>query len=161
MCIRDRRKIELDIRKVQKQLKRKVEATYGIFMTPKFEYVVAKTDKQLMEKTRGIPELSLLDEDYMTATFTLATNDEVDRLKRDMEALNEAIEEEELRVQEQLSKKVGQFRSMLLENCTAIGELDFNLAKASWALDHSCVKPEITEEHVLELVEGRQLVRCV
>ena len=154
----DRRKIELDIRKVQRELKRKVEAAYGIIMTPKFEYMVPKTDKQLMDKARGIPELSLQDEDYMTAIFTLAGNDEVDRLKRDMEVLNEAIEEEELQVQEELSKKVGQFRSLLLENCAAIGELDFNLAKASFALNRNCVKPEIVEEHVLELVDGRQLV---
>jgi len=154
----DKRKIELDIRKVQKELKRKVEGAYGIIMTPKFEYKVPKADKQLMEKARGIPELSLDDEDYMTATFTLASNDEVDRLKRDMETLNEAIEEEELRIQEELSKKVAQFQSLLLDNCTAIGELDFNLAKASFALNNNCVKPEIVEEHVLELVDGRQLV---
>lgn len=83
-----------------------MEGAYGIIMTPKFEYKVPKADKQLMEKARGIPELSLDDEDYMTATFTLASNDEVDRLKGDMEALNEAIEEEELRIQEELSKKL-------------------------------------------------------
>ena len=82
----------------------------------------------------------------------------MDRLKGDMEALNEAIEEEELRIQEELSKKVAQFQSLLLDNCTAIGELDFNLAKASFALNNNCVKPEIVEEHVLELVDGRQLV---
>jgi len=154
----EKRRIELDIRKVQKEQKRKVEAAYGISMTPKFEYVISKADKQLMEKTRAIPELALLDEDYVSATFTLKSDDRVDDLKRSMERLNEAIEEEELCVRERLSAEIGAFRSMLLENCTAIGELDFNLAKAFWAREHNCVKPEIVKDHVLEIVEGRQLV---
>ncbi|MFA5635326.1 MAG: hypothetical protein WC977_05410 [Anaerovoracaceae bacterium] len=155
---REKRRVELVVRKVQKEQKRKVELAYGISMTPKFEYVVSKADKQLMEEARAIPELSLLDEDYVSSTFTLKGDDEVDRLKKSMEALNQEIEEEELCVRERLSLKIGEFRSMLLDNCIAIGELDFNLAKAFWARDHSCVNPEITTDHVLEIVEGRQLV---
>lgn len=155
---RDKRQTELEIRKVQKDQKCKIEAKYGIVMTPKFEYMVPKSDKDLMNEAKAIRELLLTDEDYMTAVFTIKPGEKVDVLKRDMEKLNEAIEEEELAVREVLSLRIGEYRADLIKNCQAIGELDFNLAKALFSIQHDCIKPEIPLEHVLIINEGRQLM---
>ncbi len=155
---REKRQDELEIRREQKEQKRLTEATYGITMTPKFEYLVSKADKALMEKASQMPELMLADEDYMTAVFTLKPNPSVDALRRSMEARNEAIEEEELAVRERLSAQIGEYKQELLNNCEIVAELDFNLAKAIFSESHSCRKPEIVKEHILEIRDGRQLV---
>ncbi len=155
---KEKRRIELEIRKVQKEQKRQVETAYGICMTPKFEYLVSKSDKPLMEKAESMSELILADEDYMTAVFTLRPTGGVDELKRSMEILNEGIEKEELSVREKLSARIAGYEEQLLRNCETIGELDFNLAKALFAEHHDCVKPEIVEDHIIEIADGRQLV---
>ncbi|MDD2215530.1 MAG: hypothetical protein PHE41_03045 [Eubacteriales bacterium] len=155
---REKRKIELDLRKVQKERRRKVEADYGISMTPKFELPVSKADRALIEKVKAIPELMLSEEDYITATFTLKRDETVDLFQMALDEINEAIDEEELAVQKKLSGRIASYRSLLEENCNRIGELDFNLAKALYAKENHCVKPDITTEYLIEINEGRQLV---
>lgn len=147
--------LELSIRRLQKGQKRRVEAEYGISMTPKFEYLVSKADRQSLEKVKTIPELILDEEDYMTATFVLKAGEEVFSYQREIEKLNEDIDVLELEVRENLSKQIGAFRHILTENCQRIGELDFTLAKAGYAIKHSCVKPVIVNEHGIEIEEGR------
>ena len=145
-----KREKELAIRKIKRVLKGKVESTYNISMTPKFEYVVSKSDKELMEKASSIAQLTLSEEDYITATFTLKNDDQVYELQKDIEELNLQIEEEEFSVRESLSKKIGDKRDLLDANCSIIGELDFNIAKALYAKKHKCTKPEICTEHILK-----------
>ena len=154
----EKRQIELTVRKVQKEIRAKVEAAYKICMTPKFEYLVAKADKDLLAAAMAMPELVLLEEDYMTATFTLKSGDEVDALKEKAERINLALEEEELAVRETLSREIAAFREILSDNCIRIGALDFALAKAVYAKTHNCVRPVIVPEHRLSITEGRQLM---
>lgn len=153
----EKRRIETEIRKEQKEQRRKVEGVYGISMTPKFEYLVSKADKSLLERAATIPELSLYAEDYMTTTFTLKSSPAVYEQRKRLEEMNEAIEEEELSVRERLSFEIGCHRQLLLDNCTKIGIFDFTIAKAFYAEQNHCVRPQITEEHVLEVQEGRLL----
>lgn len=155
---KQRREYELKIRIEHKKIKKLVESQYGISLTPKFDYVVSKSNKELIKIIREIPELVTGDEDYMSVTFTLKGTDEIDSIAQEMEKLNELIEEEELLIREKLSKIISQFDEVLLENCKKIGELDFTLSKAIYAKQHHCVKPQIVAEHILEIEEGRHLV---
>jgi len=154
----EKRKAEIEIRKALKEKSRKLQIDYGIALTPKFEFLVSKSDKAMMDKAGGIPELVLSEEDYMTATFTLKSDEAVYELRKGMELLNEEIEAEELKVREKLSSMIGSHSRLLKENCKKIGELDFNLAKAFYSSEHNCIKPEITDEHVIEITDGRQLI---
>ena len=43
-----------------------------------------------------------------------------------------------------------------MNNCDKIGRLDIILAKAIYAKNHNCVKPEIVKEHIVEFEDGRQ-----
>ena len=154
----EKREIEISIRKLQKELRRQVEAKHDICMTPKMEYLVAKADKKRMEEALAIRELVYGGEDYMTATFVLKNGEEVDSFREKIEEINATLEEEELLIREILSKKIAAFREVLLENCDKIGKIDFALAKAIHAKTHSCVCPTILSEHKIAITEGRQLV---
>jgi len=153
-----KRELEINARKAQKVIKQKIEVQYGISLTPKFDYVVSKSNKELVKIIKEIPELIPGDEDYLSVTFTLKGTDEIDDIVREMDDLSESIEDQELIIREELSKAIFQFSEILLKNCEKIGELDFTLSKAIYAKHNHCVKPQILMEHTVEIEEGRHLV---
>lgn len=155
---RQKRDLELAIRRAQKEIRRQLEREYGFHMTPKCELLVAKADEAGMKQAREISQLEQSDEDYMSVTFTIKANDEIFKLQQEMESLNTQIEEEELSVRARLSAAVGRDSDQLAENCRKFGRLDFVLAKCIYASQNRCVRPEISLEHKLHISEGRNLV---
>lgn len=153
-----KRELEINVRKAQKVIKQQIEVKYGITLTPKFDYMVSKSNKELVKIIKEIPELVPGDEDYLSVTFVLKNTDEIDAVVQEIDRLNETIDEEELKIQEELSKAVYRFSEVLLKNCDKIGELDFTLSKAIYARQHRCVRPQLVPEHVIEIQEGRHLV---
>lgn len=153
-----KRELELNVRKAQKVIKQQIERQYGISLTPKFDYVVSKSNKELVKIIREIPELIPGDEDYISVTFTLKNTEEIDAFILEMDRLNETIDEEELQIREVLSKAIDQSGEVLRKNCNKIGELDFTLSKAVYAKNHRCVKPQLIKEHRIEIEDGRHLV---
>ncbi len=153
---KQRKGLEIQIRKEQKARKEEIRKTYGIVLTPKFDVVIPRSS-DLLEKAKNISNLEAVSEDYMSVTFELTKNEAVYALSGQMEELNTAIDAEETIIREKLSLRVSEFADVLLANCEKIGRLDFTLAKAVYADAHRCVKPEIADEHVVEITEGRQL----
>lgn len=155
---KERRNLELKIRKENKEIKNVIEKKYGISLTPKFDYLASKANKELVKIIKEIPELMVCDEDHMSVTFAIKNTEEIDAIVVEMEGLDELIDEEELIVQQGLSQSIAEYEKPLLENCKNIGELDFVLAKSIYFKQRSCVRPEITGEHLLEIEEGRHLL---
>ena len=152
-----KRELELSIRRSKKAQKEHIKQVYGVVLTPKFDIAVSKSDKAMLEKLSEIPELVQSDEDYVSRVFELKSSNEVYELEKRQDALNEEIDNEELRVREELSREVYKYADVILGNCQKIGKLDLALAKAIYAKKHNCVKPKIVEEHVIEIEEGRNL----
>lgn len=155
---KEKREIELEIRREQKQVRRRLEQEYKFQMTPKCELLVSKADEATMKLVRGIPELEQVEEDYMTITFMVKANATVYALQKKMSDLNGAIDDEEFTVRTNLSLKIAKEADVLKKNCERIGSLDFTLAKAFYAKAHDCVRPTIVAEHVLKIEEGRYLL---
>ncbi len=151
-----KREIEVSIKQVQKARKKEIAKVHGINLTPKFDIVIPKSNK-ILQVARDIRDLEVVGEDYMSVTFALTKNDEVYELVRQSEELNTKIEDEELKVREMLSKRISEYSELLLENFRRIGRLDHVMAKAIFADDYDCVKPEICDEHVIEIDGGRQI----
>lgn len=152
-----KRDLEISIRRENKAKREEIRKKYGINLTPKFEYVVSKSSDESIKMIKEIADLEQSDEDYVSVTFTLKKTETVYQLIKEIEDLNEKIDEEELKIRETLSRTISRYEPLLLENCSKIGELDITLCKAMYAGKHNCVKPEIIEEHVLEFEEGRHL----
>ncbi len=151
-----KREIEISIRKEQKVKRDEIHKQYGIMLTPKFDIVISKSHPDF-EKLKEIEALEMTDQDYMSATFVLKPNDRVFELQREIDKLAVDMEEEEERICAMLSKKIAAHKDDLFYNCERIGEFDFALAKAKYAIKHDCVKPEIVDEHIIEFEEGRNL----
>ena len=151
-----KREIEISIRKEQKVKRDEIHKQYGIMLTPKFDIVISKSHPDF-EKLMEIEALEMTDQDYMSATFVLKPNDRVFELQREIDKLAVDMEEEEERICAMLSKKIAARKEDLFYNCDRIGEFDFALAKAKYAIKHDCVKPEIVDERIIEFEEGRNL----
>jgi dsDNA-specific endonuclease/ATPase MutS2 len=152
-----KRELELSVRRAQKDIKQRIATLYGITLTPRFDYAVSKSNKELVKIIKEIPELVSGDEDHLSVTFVLKNTGEIDALLRETDSLNERIDEEDLAVRESLSQAVSRYKDILLENCGKIGALDFTLAKAIYAKRHRCVRPQLVSEHRLDIEDGRHL----
>ena len=151
-----KRDIEISIRKEQKAKREEIRKEYGINLTPKFDIVISKSHPDF-DKVCGIEALEMTDQDYVSATFVLKPNERVFELQKQIEEYNDKIDEEEERICARLSRTIHTFEKVIKYNCRKIGEFDFTLSKAKYALKHDCVKPEIVEEHVVEFEDGRNL----
>ncbi|MCB6994132.1 hypothetical protein LI177_11655 [bacterium 210820-DFI.6.37] len=152
-----KRQLERRIRKENKAKKDEIKEKYGVSLTPKFEITAAKADEKTIKMIYEIQELQPMREDYLSVTFSLKQTAQVRGLMEETEELNGLVEEEEYRTRQRLSRKIGQWRQVLTENCQRLGELDITLSKAIYAQKHKCVKPRITEEHRIEFEDGRHL----
>ena len=151
-----KRDYELQIRKEQKAKREELRKTQGVMLTPKFDIVLARSNKDF-ERISNLPELEIVDQDYMSVTLQLKPTEEIYKFVNEIEAINAEIEEEEEKIRAELSKKIARKADVLLDNCEKIGELDLALAKAIYSIKHNMIKPEITEEHIVEFTEGRNV----
>lgn len=151
-----KRLIEINIRKEQKETRENLRREHGVNLTPKFDIVVSKSHPDF-EKISNLSELEVVDQDYMSVTFQLKPTEKVYGFNKDMEELNVLIDEEEERIREVLSKRVSEYKDIILSNCEKIGKLDLVLAKSTFFIKHNMVKPEIVDEHVIEITEGRNV----
>ena len=153
---KDKKRIEHDVRKIQRVHRDMLLKEQGIALTPKFDIIIPKSSDDL-ERVKSIKELEIIGEDYVSVTFALAKGEEVFQLLKEGEELEALIEEEETRVREMLSRKIGEKSPEIIQNCHRIGRLDYLLAKAYHALRTDCTKPIISRDHVIRIEEGRHL----
>jgi len=151
-----KRQIEVSIRREQKDVRERLRKEEGVILTPKFDIVVSRSHPDF-EKIKGLQELEIADEDYMSVTFQLKATDNVQGFKKEIEELNTLLEEEEERIRDILSKKIAEKKEVIFRNCDKIGELDLALAKAVFFIKHDMVKPTIVDDHIIKIVEGRNV----
>lgn len=154
---KERRELELELRREQKQIKLYLKETFSIELTPKFDIMISKSKPHELAKVREISELVVSDEDYMSVTFGLRPTEITDSIQRSMDKLKEEIEEEEQVVRAYLSGEIGKNQPLIAGNCLKIGLLDFALARLFYAEKHGCIRPEIIEGHSIEIEDGRHL----
>ena len=148
--------LEIQIRRSQKARKEEIRKQYGIVLTPKFDVIISRSSEDL-DKARQIEDLEQISEDYTSVTFQLGKSERVQELSREMDEAILQIEEEELAVREVLSKKISVHADLLLSNCGRIGTLELTLGKAIYGSRHDCTRPEILDEHIVDIELGRQL----
>lgn len=154
---KEKREHELEIRRVQKKARAKLRKEHGVQLTPKFDIVVARSHPDF-DKIKNLSELEEVDQDYMSITLKLKPSEEVFHISNKIEVLNQKIEDEEERITEVLSKKISEWKDILLENCEIMGALELDLARGQYAIKRNLVKPKIVEDHIIEFENGRNLV---
>lgn len=156
--LRQRKKeAERQGRILRKEKAAQLKKEHGIALTPKFDIRVNKADRDRIKMIENIAGLEKSAEDYMSVTWQLAADESTDRILRELNDLEEEIEQEEFRVRRRLTAHVAGHGKMIQENCQRIGALDLAVAKAEYAQKHRCTVPEIVTDHVVEFENGRHL----
>ena len=153
----EKRQLELSIRKERKILVKKLKDEKGITLTPRYECIISKSDQPRISEMECTPEICRMDEDYMSVTYELKDTEAINKMIQQMDRIDQALDEEELKVRESLSRAIGEYEKPLLDNCERIGLLDFTYAKAVMAIRRNLVKPEIIKDHLVEIEEGRHI----
>jgi len=154
---REKKELERESRKEKKKRANELRATTGLNLTPKFDITISKSDAEQVKMMEEISELMKSEEDYMSVTYTLAPSEADGLTQKKMDEITADIEEEELKVREELSAEIHKWEDVLLDGCERIGRLDITLAKALLAIRRNCVMPQIANEHVVEFTDGRHL----
>lgn len=153
---KDKREYEKQIRRVSKRKRDEIKEEFGLMLTPKFDICVNKKSEDYAI-VKSIPDLEVIAEDYMSVTFMLKTQPEVYDIQEKVEDINTEIDMEEAIVRERLSHTIGKYKDILLDNCSRIGDMDFSMGKAQYAIKNNCVKPEIVKEHMVCYENARHL----
>lgn len=152
----EKRNLEILIRKEQKEIKEKLRKEYGLELTPKFDIVISKSHDNF-ETIKNIPELEMVAEDYRSVTFELKKTGRVFEYQNGIQDIELKIEEEEERIREVLSRELSKGKDRVLRNSIKIGKLEFTLAKALYAIKNDLVKPEIANDHIIEIEDGKNI----
>ncbi len=153
----EKKELERESRKEKKRRKNELRAETGLNLTPKFDITISKSDTERIKMIEETSALVKAEEDYMSVTYVLAPTEADNRIQIKMDQVTADIEEEELKVRENLSREIHKWADAILDGCERIGRLDITLAKALYARKHRCVMPEIVKEHVVEFTDGRHL----
>ena len=153
----EKKELERESRKEKKKRKNELRAETGLNLTPKFDITISKSDTERIKMIEETSALVKSEEDYMSVTYVLAPTEADNQIQQRMDQVTADIEEEELKVREDLSREIHKWADVLLDGCERIGKLDITLAKALYARKYRCVMPEIVKEHVIEFTDGRHL----
>lgn len=153
----EKKELERESRKEKKKRKNELRAETGLNLTPKFDITISKSDTERIKMIEETSALVKSEEDYMSVTYVLAPTEADNQIQQRMDQVTADIEEEELKVREDLSREIHKWADVLLDGCERIGRLDITLAKALYARKYRCVMPEIVKEHIIEFTDGRHL----
>ena len=152
----EKKTLDTEIRRHQKEKKDIIKRDYGITLTPKFDIVIPKSSADA-DKAKSIEMLEIVAEDYSAITFSLRANEEEYKLIEQVDKLNMEIEEEENNCCTHLSRRIWEHAEELIENGERIGYLDMMLGKADFSIKNKLVRPKLMEQHVLSINNGRNL----
>jgi len=153
--IRDRkREIEKEIKLERDFIKKKVKEELSLDLKPDATVVLSKDEKELIEKVQNSPYLTYNSETYMTIKFSIKPTERLSKLEAEKSILKDKEEKEELRIREELSKEIGKRNKELFTNMSNIGRLDLLIGKAKLAVKVNGIKPEILNNHVIDIEEG-------
>lgn len=143
---------EIKIKKTEK--KNSLKKELNIRINPKGEVIVSKEDSNLNDKISEHLDFEYLSESYMAMRYKIKDGIQIENLLDRLEELKNQEEEEELIIRERLSKEISNHRSFIDKNIESISNMDLRIAKAYLAIKFNCIKPNITDENKINILEG-------
>lgn len=149
-----RRTIDRELKLEKKLIKEKIKLELGLDLRPDASIVISKDEKAGLKKLEEYPDLIYISETYMNIKFAIKPTEKMTNLQTQNSILKDKEEVEELKIRENLSKEIGKRRKEIFRNMANIGRLDLLIAKAKFAIGINGVRPEILNEHRIEISHG-------
>lgn len=152
-----KRQIESKIKLEKKDMKNNLERELSIKIKPDDTVLISKEHRDVLEKISNNPNLSYSSETYMDIKFALKPTEAIYVLEKELAIIKESEEDEEQKVRQNLSERIGYYYNEIFQNMSTIGRLDLVLAKVYMAIDTKSVRPIILKKHTVNIVNGRHL----
>ncbi|TJX68378.1 DNA mismatch repair protein MutS [Soehngenia saccharolytica] len=149
-----KREIDKILKKEQKSIRDRIKEELKVDIRPDNTVIISKDKKDVLDRIKENPNLNYVSETYLNIKFSIKTSEEIDELEKELNLLRKKEELEEMRIRELLTKEIKRHQKAIYRNISSIGKLDLLIAKAKFAVDYNCVRPEIVKEHVIEIEDG-------
>ncbi len=156
--IRDEKKsVEVKIKQIKKSLINELEQKYNIKLNLREEVTVNKNLAGKISELNQEENLRISGENYLSVIYKLKNNYDLDELEKELEDLKFREDEEEQNVRRYLTEQIAESYDKIIENTEKIGRIDYLIAKANFAQKANLIKPEITQELLIDIKNGRNL----
>lgn len=152
---KEKGKIKKEIRQESSRIKEKVESQLGVKLRPDNSISVSKNRKDELESLQENENMVYVSETYMMIKFAIKTTEKINSLERIEQILENKEDREEQRIKEMLTKEVAKRSKEIYKNMVSIGKLDLILAKSKMALEINGTKPQILNNHHINIKNGR------
>lgn len=149
--------IEGEIYCYKKNAREALQKELNVKIRPNGEIAVNKSDTAMVEAMEKCPGLLYSSETYMNITYKVRLDEKVDGLFKQLDELKLQEEEEEFSVRQTLTEAIRKQLDNLYANIHAVGALDLLVAKGYLAVGMQGVKPKITDEERLYILDGRHI----
>ncbi|MDO5301146.1 MAG: DNA mismatch repair protein MutS [Tissierellia bacterium] len=150
-----RSQLENEYRASLRSIRSKLKEEYDLALGGDLTITLPKDDKKALARAESAPYLTYNQETFHNVIFSLKPGAELLNLQEDIEKAKSKEFDATQRVLQEISQEIAKYDKKIKTNIHAIANLDLYLAKADLTRKIGGVKPEIIEEHRLELVEGR------
>ncbi len=153
----NKKSIEIKIKQIRKNIIEQIQQKYDIKLNLREEVTINKNFVEKINKLNQEENLRVSGENYLSVIYKLKNNNELDTLEKELEDLKTCEDEEELNVRRYLTEKIKETYDDIVENAEKVGKIDFIIAKANCAQKTDSVKPELTDELIIHIKNGRNL----
>jgi DNA mismatch repair ATPase MutS len=149
--------VEAEINKEKLQSRERVQNQLKLKIRPNGELTINKSNKELLHHLEGCEGLIYSAETYMNITYKVKMDERVEILLKKLDDYKLQEEEEERRIRQMLTAEIKTHMAEIHHDIDAIGALDLLVGKAYLAIGMDGIKPMLTEDEVIEIIEGRHL----
>jgi DNA mismatch repair protein MutS2 len=145
------------IKDIKKNQKKDVLIKYNLKTNLKGEIYINKSETEKQKLLDDDKTLFISSETPSNLIYSFKNTEKTDQLENDLSRLIYEEEEEEYRVLKRLSGKIGKKSKRFQKNFKSIGKVDLVLAKLREAKVTKATRPEIVEEGIIKILDGRHL----
>lgn len=158
-AIRERKaKIEKSLELLKINKRKEIEKEMNIELRTTGDITISRKERTLVKKLLDYPKLVISSETYINITFKIRPDEKMAVLLREIEEIKESEVLEEMKILEDLSKKLAHLGDDILGNMDSIGQFDLLIAKAYLANTLNGVKPIISDDIKYIIKNGRHPV---
>lgn len=122
------------------------------------ELAVSVSDQETIAVLENIPQLVRSEETPDCVKFRLRLDESARELQRELRAVRAEEEQRKARVRERLTGVIAEQEERLRKILSILGFLDFLLAKAEFCASCGGVKPNLRDDGVVSIYQGRHLL---
>ena len=148
--------LQLDRRQQEARLLKEAQKAVGL-NKPAAEIVISRLQEKERHKLQKSGFYTLADENFANLTFRLKDTDKLAVVKKEISALTNKLAKVEEEVLLKLSKKLKTFAKTLRQTADLVQQLDWDHAKAAFALKYDCCLPVLTSKTRLTVSQAANL----